>query len=102
MSADEGTRIVSVDRAALEVVAQTPRVLKALLAGLPREVLEAPNDEGWSLKDIVAHLHDAEGIAFVERIDRMLHEERPFIASIDPPARLVAPSTSSEKRRVRV
>jgi hypothetical protein len=60
-----------------------------LLAGLPREVLEAPNDEGWSLKDILAHVLDAEGIAFVERISRMLREERPSIASIDPPARLI-------------
>jgi hypothetical protein len=56
---------------------------------LPRDVLEAPNPEGWSLKDIVAHVLDAEGIAFVERINRMLHEERPYIRSIDPPARLI-------------
>ena len=55
----------------------------------------APNPEGSSLKDIVAHLHDAESIAFVERITRMLAEERPFIQSIDPPARLVAGGYSS-------
>jgi hypothetical protein len=42
------------------------------------------------LKDIVAHLHDVESVAFVERISRMLGEERPFISSIDPPARLIA------------
>ena len=75
---------------ALELIQQTPHVLRALLAFLPPAVLEAPNTEGWSLKDIVAHLVDAEGIAFVERISRMLTEERPFIASIDPPARLLA------------
>lgn len=61
-----------------------------LLSGLPATLLKAPNDEGWSLKDIVAHLHDVEGVAFVERIDRLLREERPLIRSIDPPARLVA------------
>jgi DinB family protein len=65
-------------------------VLRALLAGLPAAVLDVPNAEGWSLKDIVAHLVDAEGIAFVERISRMLADERPLIVSIDPPARLLA------------
>ena len=79
-----------IDAAAIQVIGRTPGVLRALLVGLPGQVLEAPNAEGWSLKDIVAHLHDVEGIAFVERISRMRDEERPFITSIDPPARLVA------------
>jgi hypothetical protein len=79
-----------IDPAATAVIRSTPIVLRALFAGVPSEVLLAPNDEGWSLKDIVAHLHDAESIAFVERISRLLTEERPAIQSIDPPARLVA------------
>lgn len=79
-----------IDVAALAIIRGTPRVLRSLLEGLPREVVERPNDEGWSLKDIVAHLHDVESGAMVERIRRMLTEERPFIRSIDPPARLVA------------
>ncbi len=80
----------TIDPAAIDVISQTPAVLRALLAGLPAELLHQPNAEGWSLKDIVAHLHDAEGIAFVERISRMLSEDEPFIRSIDPPARLAA------------
>jgi DinB superfamily len=64
--------------------------LRSLLAGMPGEVLEQPNAEGWSLKDIVAHLVDVEDVAFVERISRMLGEDRPFITAIDPPARLAA------------
>jgi DinB superfamily len=79
-----------VDGAAVEVLQRTPGVLRALLAGLPAELLERPNAEGWSLRDIVAHLHDVEGIAFIERITRMLDEDQPFIRSIDPPARLIA------------
>ena len=79
-----------IDPAALEVIAHTPGVLRALLAGLPSDVVLRPNDEGWSLKDIVAHLYDVESAAFIERIQRMLDEERPFIRSIDPPARLAA------------
>ncbi len=81
---------VSIDPAAKAVIGSTPRVLRMLLEGLPWTLVEAPNPEGWSLKDIVAHLHDAESIAFVERIQRMLHENRPFIRSIDPPARLAS------------
>jgi len=80
-----------VDPAAMSVIGSTPEVLSALLLPLPQPVVLAPNAEGWSLKDIVAHLHDAESIAFVERITRIaLDEERPFIESIDPPARLIA------------
>jgi len=81
---------MSIAPAALTVIRSTPRVLSALLRELPHEVVQAPNDEGWSLKDIVAHLHDAESIAFVERITRVLDEDHPSIHSIDPPARLLA------------
>ncbi|HYY88306.1 MAG TPA: DinB family protein [Chloroflexota bacterium] len=79
-----------IDPVALRIVEQTPAVLRGLLAGLPPALLQAPNDEGWSLTDIVAHLHDVENGVMVERIQRLLHEERPFIPSIDPPARLRA------------
>jgi len=81
---------IALDPAATALITRTPVVLRMLLSGLPATLLKAPNDEGWSLKDIVAHLHDVEGVAFVERIDRLLREERPLIRSIDPPARLVA------------
>jgi hypothetical protein len=80
----------NIDPAALKLIAGTPRVLRALLSGLPASLLNTPNPEGWSVKDIVAHLHDVEGVAFVERISRMLNEQQPFIHSIDPPARLEA------------
>jgi DinB superfamily len=86
-----------IDPAALVVIERTPSVLRGLLAGLPSELVGRPNDEGWSLRDIVAHLHDVEGVAFVERIERMLHEDRPFIQSIDPPARLVAGGYANRK-----
>ena len=79
-----------IDPAALEVIGATPDVLRRLFSGLPAEVLLQPNDEGWSLKDIVAHLHDVEDAAFVGRIQRMLDESSPYIRSIDPPARLIA------------
>ena len=64
--------------------------LEYAVASLTASQLVAPGPEGWSVKDVVAHLHDAEGVAFVERISRMLNEDVPLIPSIDPPARLEA------------
>ncbi len=86
-----------VDAAALGLIRGTPRVVRALLDGLPDELVERPNDEGWSLKDIVAHLHDVESGAMVKRIRRMLDEDRPFIRSIDPPGRLLAGGYASQR-----
>jgi DinB superfamily len=73
---------------ALAVLRSTPIMLRTLLAGLPPDVVARPNPEGWSVKDVVAHLHDAESIAFTERIRRMIDEDNPAIQSIDPPRRL--------------
>jgi hypothetical protein len=78
------------DPIAARVIADMPSALRALLVNLPQAALNTPNDEGWSVKDIVAHLVDVENGVMVHRINRMLTEERPFIASIDPPARLAA------------
>jgi hypothetical protein len=75
---------------ALATMRNTPAVLQALLAGQPDDVLLRPNPEGWSIKDIVAHMHDAESIAFTVRIGRILDEEQPAIASIDPDGRIRA------------
>ena len=80
----------SIDQIALDVLERTPLLLRSLLSGLPSFALEAPNPEGWSLKHVVAHLVDVEDGVMVARITRMLKDERPFIRSIDPPARLAA------------
>ena len=77
-----------VEPTATEILASTPGALRALLAGVPQSVLERPGDGGWSPKDVVAHLVDAHGVAFTDRIMRILREDRPFIRPIDPSARL--------------
>ena len=76
------------DPTALAVIAGTPRLLRDLLSSVPERAREQAIDEGWSPKHVVAHLLDVEGIAFRQRISRILNEDRPFIRSIDPPARL--------------
>ena len=76
------------DPTALAVIAGTPRLLRDLLSSVPERARERINNEGWSPKHVVAHLLDVEGIAFRERISRIVSENRPFIRSIDPSARL--------------
>ncbi|MEO6398917.1 MAG: DinB family protein [Tepidiformaceae bacterium] len=73
---------------AFSLVANTPDVLEAMLAGLPAEALEGPADGGWAPKDIVAHLLDVQEIAFVTRIRRIIEEENPLILPIEPGERL--------------
>lgn len=72
------------------IIAHTPAVLRVLLADLDFATLQRPNPEGWSIKDIVAHLHDMEGIAFTERIARMLAEDAPLLPSGDAAEHLAA------------
>lgn len=83
--------------AALTIIGRTPAVLRGLIDGLGAfagagagPVSGADPGEGWAPREVAAHLLDVEGIGFVERIRRVLTEEVPFIAPIDPPARLAA------------
>ena len=70
-----------------DVLAITPALVRQLVQGISTEAAEAPVDEGWSAKDVVAHLIDTDGV-IGGRIRRIVEEDRPFIRSIDPPARL--------------
>ncbi|HYN99233.1 MAG TPA: DinB family protein [Actinomycetota bacterium] len=75
---------------ALLVIAQTPATLRGLLDGLSDETLGGGSASGvWGARQVLEHLIDAEGIAFRDRIARILDEDRPFILSIDPPSRIL-------------
>ena len=76
------------DPTALDILATAPVFLRRLAESVPEAAAEVPRDEGWSVKDVVAHLVDTEGVSFSERIERILAEERPLLRPIDPPARL--------------
>lgn len=73
---------------ALSVIAQTPAVVRGFFNGLSEETLAGSGSDRWGARQVLEHLIDVEGIAFRERIGRILNEDRPFIRSIDPPARL--------------
>jgi hypothetical protein len=72
----------------LAIIARTPAALRALLASFPDDALLAPRDDGWSVRDALAHILDADSVIYRERITRMVDEDRPFIRSIDPTARV--------------
>ena len=80
------------------IIGRTPRVLRGLVDALDAPVLEAPpgatGDKAWGPRQVAEHLLDVEDIAFMDRVRRLvdsgLNGERPYIRSIDPPARLVA------------
>jgi hypothetical protein len=74
--------------AALGLIGKTPLLLRGLLDGLEPSFVGARSGSEWAPRQVVEHLLDVERIAFGDRIARVVHEDRPFIASIDPPARL--------------
>ena len=60
------------DAAALEVLATTPAVLRAMLGRLPEAAVSAPGAEGWSPKDVVAHLATRQRPAVIGRVGAIL------------------------------
>lgn len=76
------------ERNALSILRGTPATLTVLLPSFNEDTLSMPIDEGWSIHHVVAHIFDVEQVIFDDRIRRMLDEDRPFIRSIDPLARM--------------
>lgn len=75
----------------LDVYRSTPATLRALVRGLPDEVIRAgagtdqpgtTREEEWSIVEVVCHLRDAEQ-RVIERMRRMRDEERPLLAAYD-------------------
>ena len=72
----------------MSVIAGTPAVVRSILDAVPPSSLGSPAEGEWGARQVLEHLIDVEGIAFRERIGRIVSEDNPFIRSIDPPARL--------------
>lgn len=73
----------------LEVIARTPAVLRALTGGLPEAIVETRDGDGWSARDIVAHLLDR-WPSQCGRVRLMLAEVDPVILDEDEIAGLKA------------
>jgi len=76
-----------IDPTVFAIVGATPAILRALFTQLPPDARDAELDEGWSARHCLAHVLDTEDV-IVGRMRRIVEEQRPFIASIDAPARL--------------
>lgn len=68
---------------AVSILASTPEVLRGLLSGIPNRIIEAPADEGWSPKDVVAHLLITHRIGAVDRIRSMVEHDHPLLQNRD-------------------
>ncbi len=66
----------------LEILRATPDVVRALLASLPQEVVDAPDPGGWSARDLVAHLVDRGRIQRA-RVERLLAQPDAHIEDAD-------------------
>ncbi len=72
--------------AALGVIASTPTTLRGLMGGLPEDVTSAPGEEGWSPKDVLAHVLSVHGPALVERVRLIAEQDNPPIPNVDEQA----------------
>jgi hypothetical protein len=68
---------------ALDVLASTPATLRGLLGALPDSAVSAPGDEGWSPKDVLAHLVSLNGPAILDRVRIVAEHDEPPIPNID-------------------
>jgi uncharacterized damage-inducible protein DinB len=80
----------SLHPATLGVLASTPGALRGLLASLPASAVESPGAEGWSPKDVVAHMLSIEQQALGGRVRLIVEADDPAIPNIDEDATLVA------------
>jgi hypothetical protein len=69
--------------AAIEVLAHTPEMLRTLLDRLPASLLEAPADDDWSPKDVVAHLLITTQVGALDRIHSMIEQDHPLLHNRD-------------------
>jgi hypothetical protein len=61
------------------------QMLRALLAGVPPEAARLkPNEDSWSILEVVCHLYDEEREDFREHLDFILHRQSEEWHTIDP------------------
>jgi hypothetical protein len=74
------------DRDPVAIIADTPRAIAALAAGVSPDRLARPESEGrWSARDVIAHLADCE-ILYGWRVRQVLTREAPPLDAIDQDA----------------
>ncbi|HYM14328.1 MAG TPA: DinB family protein [Dehalococcoidia bacterium] len=74
--------------AALDMLAATPATMRSLLVGLPDEMTSAAGPEGWSARDVVAHVLSVNGPALVDRVRLIVERDAPPLPNVDEQATL--------------
>ncbi len=67
----------------IDTLARTPAVLETLLIGLPDATLTTPDTEGWSARDVIAHLRIINRLGLRERLELMLREPDPLLPDVN-------------------
>lgn len=79
--------------ACLQILEQTPGLLRNLLAPATREQLDwRPTAERWSITMVLAHLADVEVDGFRSRFEAMLGRDRPLLPRYDQLALFRSPA----------
>jgi hypothetical protein len=89
--------VIDTQQAAIDILEATPVVLRALVARLPEEVLEAPADEDWSPKDVVAHFLLTQRLGALDRIKSMVEQDHPLLMNRDENEELGSPATMTAR-----
>ncbi len=64
---------------------QSAEMIQALLAGISQEEAQVkPNQDSWSILEVICHLYDEEREDFREHLDFILHRQNEEWHTIDP------------------
>jgi hypothetical protein len=66
----------------LEILDATPTTLRAMLAHVPQQCVDAPGAEGWSPKDVVVHVASRQRPAFIGRLRLIVEQDAPLLPDI--------------------
>ncbi|MEI6137461.1 MAG: DinB family protein [Chloroflexota bacterium] len=75
--------------AALAILEATPTTLKALVTGVPTEVVINAPDGEWDVRSVMAHIFLTDPVAF-DRLRKITDEDHPTLAAVDEQAMLAA------------
>lgn len=67
---------------AIDSLARTPTALRTLLDGVPETTLTTPDPEGWSARDVVAHLLIINDLGLDRRLHLMLAQDTPHVPDV--------------------
>ncbi|PZC48485.1 MAG: DinB superfamily protein [Chloroflexi bacterium] len=68
---------------AIDRLAHTPSVLRALLDAVPPEALTSPDAGGWSTRDVVSHLLIITDLGLDQRLRLLLAEDTPTLPDVN-------------------